>query len=181
MTDLAHECEFPELEILDDDEDGNLRSGMKVLIPCACGETPLDQMSLLEGHVAEATRALAAVRPVTMLYHWSPRRRRGQIIRYGLRPFMRTTTSTTDDLASVGGYRPPVICFADSPSWAWALSGGMTWTPSGEWDLWQTDLSRLTDPVILPSEDRPSGIYEVRTEHRLYKRDLWLVGTRMKP
>jgi hypothetical protein len=172
----AHDCVFPEVEILTDDEDENLKTGMRVLTPCRdCGETPLDHMQLLESYVDEYGRALTQARPIMPLFHWSPIARRKQIIRYGLRPFMRTTTSISDD-----EWRHPVVCFADSPSWAWALSGGMSWTPAGEWDLWQTDLGRLTDPVVLPGEDRMSGIYEVRTLHRVYKRDLWHVGTRVK-
>ena len=173
---LAHDCTFPEVEILADDEDDNLKAGMKVLTPCSCGETPLDQMDLLNGYLEEFTRTLAQAKPITPLYHWSPASRRKQIIRYGLRPFMRLTTSVGDGEK----WRAPVICFADSPSWAWALSGELRWTPSGEWDLWQTDIGRLTDPITLPGEDRLSGVYEVRTEHRVYKRDLWWVGSRIK-
>jgi len=74
----------------------------------------------------------------------------------------------------------PAICFADSPSWAWALSGGMRWTPPGEWDFWQTWLDRLADLEVLPDDVRPSGIYEVRTANRVMKRDLWYVGSRAK-
>lgn len=171
-----HECVFPELEITESDEDDNLKAGMRVLIPCPeCGDTPLDQMDMLQRYVTEYGLALTAAKPVMPLFHWSPAVRRKQITRYGLRPFMRVTTSTGED---TGGY--PVICFADSPSWAWALSGGMRWTPDGEWDLWQTSLDRLTEPVVLPGEDRLSGIYEVRTEHRVFKRDLWWVGSRVK-
>lgn len=172
----VHDCTFSELVITEGDEDGNLRAGMKVLIPCPrCGEAPLEHMERLAGYVAEYSAALANAKPVTPLFHWSPAARRKQILRYGLRPFMRTTTATDDDS---GGY--PVVCFADSPSWAWALSGEMSWTPDGEWDCWQTDLGRLTEPVILPGEDRLSGIYEVRTEHRVYKRDLWWIGSRVR-
>lgn len=169
----VHECEFPEVEVLDDDEVGPLRAGMKVLVPCPrCGELPRDHLEILGSHLDDATRALAAAKPAMPLFHWSPASRRKQIQRYGLRPFSRTTTSSA---------RFAVVCFADSPSWAWALSGGMRWTPAGEWDLWQTDLTRLTEVTILPSEDRLTGIHEVRTTERVYKRDLWHVGTRLKP
>lgn len=51
---------------------------------------------------------------------------------------------------------------------------------SGTWDLWQTSLDRLVEPLVLATPNRPSGLYEVRTEHRVYKRDLWLVGSREK-
>lgn len=148
---------------------------MRVLVPCPdCGETPLDHLGWLEAHAQEATDALAAAEPRRALYHWAPSARRKQITRYGLRPRMRSTTAT-------GVMRAPCVCFADSPSWAWALSGGMRWTPGGAWDLWQTTMDLLTEPVVLPGRDRASGIYEVRTEHRVYKRDLWYVASRAKP
>lgn len=173
-VDLTHDCIFPEvaLEEGNEDEQGNLRAGMNVLVPCECGETPLEHVQFQDGRIEELQAALLAQEPFRMLYHWSPKSRRKQIIRYGLRPAMRCTT-TTEVLGSC-------VCFADSPSWAWALSGGMRWTPCGEWDLWQTSLDRLIDPVVLATDERPSGLYEVRTEHRVYKRDLWLVGTRVK-
>lgn len=174
MPSVTHDCSFPQVEIGESDEDDVLRAGMLVLIPCeVCGETPLDHFQFLEGHQDELQRALLAQQPSMMLYHWSPRARRKQIERYGLRPGMRSTT-TTEPLGAA------VICFADSPSWAWCLSGGMRWTPAGEWDLWQTSLDRLTAPVVLATDNRPTGLYEVRTEHRLYKRDLWWVGSRTK-
>lgn len=168
----AHDCVFSEIIIEETDEDDLLRAGMKVLVPCECGETPLDHLDLIERHRQEIQDALLAQQPFLMIYHWAPTSRRKQILRYGLRPGMRPTTSS-----EVGA---PCVCFADSPSWAWALSGGMNWSPDGEWDLWQTSLDRLTDPVVLATDDRPSGIYEVRTEHRVYKRDLWLVGSRIR-
>jgi hypothetical protein len=169
----AHDCLFPEVVIEGSDEDeGPLRAGMAVLVPCECGETPLDQIEFLHARDRELTAALLAQEPYRPLYHWAPSARRKQIIRHGLLPGRRPTTSS-----EIGA---PCVCFADSPSWAWALSGGMRWTPAGEWDLWQTHLDRLTEPLVLATEDRPSGLYEVRTEHRVYKRDLWLVGSRTK-
>lgn len=72
------------------------------------------------------------------------------------------------------------MCFADTPSWAWGLSGGLPWAPAGEWDLWQTWKNDLTDPRVIRSSDRPSGIHEVRTSHRVWKRDIWYVGSRVK-
>lgn len=173
MTDATHECAFPEVVIEDANDDGDpLRPGMRILIPCSCGDTPLDAMELLHTHLAETQAAILALEPFRFLFHWAPTARRKQIIRYGLRPGMRSTTSSE----RMGA---PCICLADSPSWAWALSGGMSWTPSGSWDLWQTSLDRLTDPVVLATNERPSGMYEVRTEHRIFKRDLWLVGSRI--
>lgn len=167
----THDCNFPEVEILQDDEDDNLKAGMRVLIPCTCGETPLDHMGILDMYFKEATDALAAAEPRRALYHWSPAGRRRQITRYGLRPHMRAVTTSE-------AFKAPYVCFADSPSWAWALSGEMPYAPRGEWDLWQTSMDLLTEPVVLPGPGRASGIYEVRTEHRLYKRHLWYVASR---
>lgn len=178
MRAQVHDCQFAEVEIEpgDFDEGDALKPGMKVLIPCSeCGETPLDHMGLLEMYMNEALEVVKQIEPRRALYHWAPASRRKQIIRYGLRPFMKPVTSSKED-----GWKANVICFADSPSWAWALSGEMSWTEAGEWDLWQTALDLLTEPVILPGIDRSSGIYEVRTEHRVYKRDLWYVASRVK-
>lgn len=170
---MSHVCEFPEVIIEESDQFSVLKAGMKVLAPCSCGETPLDNMQLIEAHANEMQAALLAHEPNRPLYHWAPVARRKQIIRYGLRPGCRPTTT--------GGFdKVPYVCFADSPAWAWALSGGMRWTPDGDWDLWQTWLEALTEPIVLASPDRPSGIYEVRTEHRVFKRDLWRVGVRTR-
>lgn len=173
----AHDCRFDEVVIGEDDENGVLKAGMRVLIPCPCGETPFDHQDLMEGYFAEAQEAIKQLEPFRFLFHWSPASRRKQIVRYGLRPFSRLTVSAGEDVK----WAAPYVCFADSPAWAWALSGGMRWTPSGQWDLWQTSLDRLTAATIVPADWRPSGIYEVRNEARVYKRDLWLVGHRMKP
>jgi hypothetical protein len=173
---MTHRCTFPEITVGSTlDPDDPLQPGMHVLAPCECGETPLDHMDWLETHNTELDAAIINVEPRRALFHWAPATRRRQIIRYGLRPNMRATTSSNDE-----GWRAPVICLADTPSWAWALSGGMPYTPAGVWDLWQTSLDELTDPVVLPSTDRASGIHEVRTEHRIYKRNLWLVASREK-
>lgn len=173
MTD--HICTFPVVEIEEADEDENLKAGMEVLTPCPiCGEAPYDHLEWMEKRQKEMTAALLAVEPLRPLYHWTSRARRKQIIRYGLRPHMRPTTTVGEDR------RIPYICFADSPSWAWALSGAMHWGPNGEWDLWMTWQDRLTEPQVLASPVRHTGIYEIRTEHRVYKRDLWYVGSRLK-
>lgn len=173
---MAHSCEFPEILIEESDEDEHLVAGMKVLVPCDCGEMPLDHLDFMTKRDEEMTAALLAVEPSRPLYHWSPTVRRKQIIRYGLRPAMPSVTSHE--------WRAPYVCFADSPSWAWALSGGLRRQPIApwerEWDLWQTWQEALVEPQVLATPDRPSGIYEVRTEHRVFKRDLWLVGSRTK-
>lgn len=171
---MSHACVFPQvlIEEGDEDEEGNLRAGMHVLTPCSCGETPLENLEFVSERIEELEAAILAVEPLRALYHWAPRARRKQILRYGLRPGMRCTTTTEN----LGG---AAVCFADSPSWAWALSGNMPWTPDGEWDLWMVWQDRLVEPIVLTTPNRPSGIYEVRTEHRVYKRDVWYVGSRL--
>lgn len=112
----------------------------------------------------------------TVLFHWAPTLKRKQIIRYGLRTHMRPTVSTP-------GWRPPYVCLAESPSWAWALSG-MHRPDIGSWDLWQTWLYRLGeqwDAIPVMDNKLAYQFHEVRAYERIYKRDLWLVGTRETP
>lgn len=171
-----HDCKFPEVEIeeVDETEGSYLKAGMKLLAPCPeCGETPYESAQVMQAHIEELTEALCKVEPFRPLYHWSPAARRKQINRYGLRPSMRSTTSTE-------GYKAPYICFADTPSWAWALSGDMPDAIKGEWDLWMTYLDKLQRVTILPTTTRPSSIYELRAEQRVYKSQLWYVGSRIK-
>lgn len=172
----SHVCSFPQIKILKAEKGEELLESDQVLAPCReCGETPFDHFEFMENRQKELQDALLAVQPYRPLYHWAPTSRRKQIIRYGLRPYMRPTTSDGNDR------KIPYICFADSPSWAWALSGGQRRFPKGDkWDLWMAWLNDITDPVVHSTSDRPSGLYEVRTEHRLYKRNLWYVGSRTK-
>ncbi|KQP81610.1 hypothetical protein [Aeromicrobium sp. Leaf291] len=184
MTD--HLCEHDEVELGEDDASELLPAGARVLLPCSCGETALSTLELAQADVDALQAALQQVEPYRLLYHWSPTRHRKQIIRRGLLPGRRAVThSTNADLRAAGfnvapDWRAPYVCFADCPSWAWALSGLQRSAPAGEWDLWQTSLDRLTDPWVEPSDDRPSGLHEVRTPARVYKRDLWLIGSRTK-
>lgn len=174
-------CVFDEVEIQPGDfEDGDvLQSGMKVLVPCkGCGTTPLIELEWYAETLESTQSALdkLLVDKDMPLFHWAPVARRKQIIRYGLRPRMRPATHL-GDLAD--GWRAPYICFGDDPAWAWALSGGQRGATPGQWDLWQTYASRLTDPHVLPGYVE-NGIHEVRTEHRVYKRHLKLVAHRTK-
>lgn len=168
----GHECEFGEVIIEAADDLEGLVAGDKVLTPCrVCGETPLEHLDWQTYRMTEMSKALMDAMPVKILYHWSPASRRKMIKHYGLRPGSRAVTSSTAF---------PVICLADSPSWAWALSGEQRSAPLGEWDLWQTRLDVIKEPIVLADDQRLSGIHEVRTEERIWKRDLWYVGSRMK-
>ena len=105
---------------------------------------------------------------MTLLYHWAPVERRPSILRRGLVP----GSWSRDRL-----WRPPYVCFADSPSLAWGLSGGTSPTHS-EWDLWMVDDDRLGGYEVIPFDGEPDRIKEYRVYERVYKRDLWWVGTR---
>lgn len=104
-----------------------------------------------------------------LLYHWSPTDRRKSIVRNGLLPGSRSRTFD---------WRPPYVCFSDSPSLAWALSAGVTGSEHPSWDLWMVWASCLNGYEVLPFDDEPDRVKEYRVYHRIYKRDLWFVGTR---
>lgn len=177
MTDQPHQCVYPEVKIGPDLADGNLlRAGDRVLTPCRdCGSTPVDEFDWYTNTLEQTERAftrLARDRGMS-LYHWTPTKNRNGIIRRGLLPHRRPTTHASTS------WRAPYVCFGDTVAWAWALSGGQRSAPDGSWDLWETRISDLTDPIILPV-DHVNGIHEIRTEHRVFKRHLWYVGTRVK-
>lgn len=100
-----------------------------------------------------------------LLYHWSPSTRRKQIIRYGLCPGKPSVDKA---------WHPPYVCLADSPSLAWSLSGQMRRNKAiPEWDLWMVWSNQVNHRSH--RESRPK---EFRVHERIYKRDLWLIGTR---
>lgn len=170
-----HVCVFPNVEILESEEGDLLQKGDQVLGVCPeCGENALEHVSFLESRNEELQKSLLSVEPHRFLYHWAPQSRAKQIKKYGLRPNMRPTTNISE------GFKAPYICFADSPSWAWALSGDQKHSESGFWDLWMVRLSDISEPIAQATPDRPSGLYEVRTEHRVYKSKIWYVGSRFK-
>lgn len=100
-----------------------------------------------------------------MLFHWSPTERRKSINRTGLVPGSRSVC---------GLWRPPYVAFADTPSLAFSLARHRE---VESWDLWMTWLSRIASVEQLP-DDRDDTCKEYRVYERIYKRDLWLVGTR---
>lgn len=123
--------------------------------------------------VADERMVAAELEEMPPLYHWSPWARRGQIKRYGLRPGMRTTISSA-------GWRPPYVCLAETPSWAWALSGMRDEhkpRQAGIWDLWQVNVNGLTGELI-ESFDRQHQWHEVRVRERIYKRRVLYLATR---
>lgn len=171
-------CSFPIVVIGDeyDDPAGLLLPGMEVMLPCEnCGTVVNEYMSWLDHTIEEMEKGSKLLQEYknVPLFHWSPAKNRNQIVRYGLRPNCRPTTHA--DLK----WRAPYICFADDPAWAWALSGGMTYSPYGEWDLWQTWFNELVEPQMLMSTEG-NGIHEYRTAHRVYKRSVKYLGSRNK-
>lgn len=105
------------------------------------------------------------------LYHWSPTTRRKQIIHYGIRVGMWSP----DRL-----WKPPCSCWADNAELAWILSGQIH-PEIKEWDLWMT-YSNVPKGIELRIDYSPGkqGHYvkEYRIYERIYKRDLWYVGSR---
>lgn len=95
------------------------------------------------------------------LFHWSPVERRKAILRRGLVP---------RSISRDGEWRAPHVCFAETPSLAWGLSGGLSET-AADWDLWMTwsNVARFKPRADLPQEHR--------TRQRVPKRELWHVGT----
>jgi hypothetical protein len=177
VGDCVDGCEFPEWELGEGDEFGELVAGDKVLASCSgCGVTALEAFTDAERQELEVEKAFALHIQYAhlLLFHWTPTRHRRQIIRHGLVPGRRAVTHPAP------GWRSPYVCFADTPSYAWSLSAGQRTAPPGEWDLWQTWADRLEEPYVSPA-DWANGIHEVRTGHRVPKRHLWHVGTRTRP
>ncbi|MBU8830843.1 hypothetical protein [Mycolicibacterium goodii] len=100
------------------------------------------------------------------LYHWAPTARRGQINRYGLRP---------GSLSSDRLWKPPYICLADGPLQAWRLIGRFR-PLIHEWDLWWTTSTAVAGYEVIPDDN--GDVREYRVYERIFKRDLWMVGTR---
>lgn len=104
------------------------------------------------------------------LYHWSPRDRRKQILRYGLKPGVKSRD---------GLWKPPYVCLSDRPSLAWSLSGGMRSVPKGTtWDLWEVWLGGVRGYEVIPRDD--GSPKEYRVYERIYKRDMWWAGERVR-
>lgn len=108
------------------------------------------------------------------LYHWSPRKRRKQIVRHGLRPHMIPTVSLIED----EDWRPPYICLGTTPMLAWQLSGGLRRDnlPHGPWDLWE--ITPAGNDEFKIRTDWGPDIIEVRCLNRIPKRRVAWIGER---
>ena len=100
-----------------------------------------------------------------LLFHWSPGERRKQILRYGLRPGC---------LSRCGIWKPPYICFSASPSQAWGLIRQERGDIMDLWMMW----SNVPSGYEVLYHDRTKKPKEYRIYERIFKRDVWYVGTR---
>ena len=101
-------------------------------------------------------------------FHWAPTARRSGINRSGLLPGQWSR----DKL-----WKPPYICLAESPRIAWELSGNMPGNKILEWDLWEVWTHENSGYEVLKF-DTTGNIKEVRVYERIFKRNVWLVGSR---
>jgi len=121
--------------------------------------------------VKNGRRDALASRDGDIWFHWSPTSRRKSITRKGLIP----GSYSTDRL-----WKPPHICLAESPRVAWSLSGAMHRGAEHEsWDLWEVWTHDLKGYEVL-MYDSGTHIKEIRVFERVYKRDVWLVASRMR-
>lgn len=101
-------------------------------------------------------------------FHWAPTERRRGINHKGLMPGQWSR----DRL-----WRPPYICLTHRPSWAWGLSGQMDREKQiKHWDLWEVWLPGDQPYEVLRSLD--GSIDEIRVYERIFKRNVWYVGSR---
>lgn len=104
-----------------------------------------------------------------LLYHWSPTKNRKQITKYGLRPNQASNTEPK--------WKSPHVCFSTSPSHAWGLSA-MILGIEQEYDLWMVWSTNIPDLKRRPDFPKDANVAEFRTAKRVFKSNLWLVGTR---
>ena len=105
------------------------------------------------------------------LYHWSPRSRQKQILRYGLMPGKPSLQ---------GEWKPPYVCFADDVRLAWLLSGALH-PEIPEWDLWQVysvDAGRWEAIFDTYVNTGRHFVKEYRVYHRIYKRHVHYLASR---
>jgi len=100
-----------------------------------------------------------------LLYHWAPSSRRKSILKKGL--LVKQLHA-----AHSKGWQADYLCFSDSPSYAWALSGH-----TKRRDLWMVWSNSIPDLCYRSDEvgKRPS---EYRTARSLPPSKIWFVGTR---
>lgn len=102
-------------------------------------------------------------------FHWSPTAVRPRILHSGLLP----NQWSRDRL-----WKPPYVCLAPSPLLGWSLSGGMGQEPQIEsWDLWEVFVGEQKGYEEL-KDDRNGRVKEIRVYERIYKRNVYYLGSR---
>lgn len=104
-----------------------------------------------------------------ILYHWSPKSRRGGILRRGLRVGSRHAVHSR-------GWRADYLCYSDSPSFGWAYSANTT-TEEQEWDLWMVWSTSLPD-LKKRFDHKGRRPAEYRSKRHVPKSEIWHVGSR---
>lgn len=102
-----------------------------------------------------------------LLYHWSPRKARESILKYGLCPGKRSLL--------LDEWRAPYVCFARFPTVAYALSVTHARIP-GPWDLWCC----WSDVAPYKTVNGTGKWYttEYRIARRIKKKDVFHIGTK---
>ena len=98
-------------------------------------------------------------------YHWALKERRKRIERVGLVP----GNWSRDRL-----WKPPYVCLAPFPELAWNLSGALDKSPK-VWDLWQVWVGEQSGYEELLFDN--GNLKEIRVYERIYKRNIWYVGS----
>ena len=103
-------------------------------------------------------------------YHWAPVSRRRSIEHSGLVPGRMSVANE---------WRPPYVCFSDSP-WLASLLSVRVHPEIPDWDLWTAHISDVGahEQII---DDRGPSVKEIRVYHRVHKSKLWYVATRSVP
>jgi len=106
-----------------------------------------------------------------VLYHWSHIARRKSILKHGLVPGKKSRC---------GLWRPPYVCYADTPQRAWLLSGKNCkerhfWDL---WALWSDDVPKGWE-TLQNGWNRSGKAGEYRIYDRVPKSKLWYVGSRV--
>lgn len=105
-----------------------------------------------------------------ILYHWSPVTRRAGIEKRGL-------VVGEEHVAHTAGWNARYLCFSNSPSLAWTLSGDFCAQPI-EWDLWMVWSSCIPGPIYRRTDHQGLNPAEFRTYVNIPKEFPWRVGSR---
>lgn len=105
-----------------------------------------------------------------LLYHWSPKKCRKNILQYGL-----LINQKPNIFKNNKNWTAPYICFSQSPQLSWNLSADFSENIK-EWDLW---MIKSDFPYKSHSVGEHFG-KEYRIFQNIPSKDIWYVGTRKK-